>query len=240
MDRRVAVVGLGLGAVGCLGIALAGFFALLFLLLPVIRMWSGVGHVIKGSNAYVGSVFSQGGTPSWDQSAVTAVTNTWLHDETRAVNYDCARAHGRPCVSVPFVQAIMMQESHGDPYATSDAGALGLMQVEPSHFTAAENPLEPYRNLLVGVGFLDELDAIFQGNLPLVAAGYNAGAGTPEQWEAEFGTANWTLLATEPVVQTFSGGQTFAYVDYVMQYYAAFQPPSKTKPLTGSYLPKHR
>ncbi len=169
-----------------------------------------------------------------------AVTQTWLHDETRAVDFYCARARGRPCVSVPFVQAIMMQESGGDPYAVSSAGALGLMQVEPSHFTPNENPLEPYTNILVGVGFLDQLDAIFNGNLPLVAAGYNAGPGIPEEWEGEFHTSSWSLLATEPVVQMYASGQTFEYVNYVMQCYAAFSPPPKPpKALTGSYLPGH-
>ena len=110
--------------------------------------------------------------------------------------------------------------------AGSPAGAVRLMQVEPSHFIADQNPLEHYTNVLVGVGFLNQLDAIFHGNLTLVAAGYNAGPGIPEAWEAEFGTSNWGALETKPAVELFSDGQTFDYVSYVMQYHAAFEAPS--------------
>jgi len=175
--------------------------------------------------------------PSMDGSAVQLVTGYWLTDETNAVDYYCARTRGRPCVTVAFVQAVMMQESGGIVTASSSAGALGLMQVEPSHFAPGQSPFDPVTNIMVGVSYLDQLDAIFGGNLPLVAAGYNAGPGAVQTWEQEYGTSNWTTLSAQPGVQSYScsmavvsadegicpgGGQTYDYVQYVMAYFNTF------------------
>jgi len=177
-----------------------------------------VGCVVSGS-----CVTSPGPTaPSMDESAVQLVTGYWLTDETNAVDYYCALARGRPCVTVAFVQAVMMQESGGAVTASSSAGAQGLMQVEPSHFALGQDPLDPVTNIMVGVSYLDQLDAIFNGNLPLVAAGYNAGPNAVETWEVEYATSSWSALAAQPDVESYSGGQTFEYVSYVMAYFAVF------------------
>jgi soluble lytic murein transglycosylase-like protein len=126
------------------------------------------------------------------------------------------------CVSVPFVQAVMMQESGGNPWTASSAGALGLMQVMPSHVSKGQDALDPATHILAGVEYLDALDRAFQGNLPLVAAGYNAGGGAVAAWAKELGTSAWPVLAQSPVVQAYADGQTYAYVSYVMGYYAYF------------------
>ncbi|MCL6595828.1 MAG: transglycosylase SLT domain-containing protein [Firmicutes bacterium] len=162
-------------------------------------------------------------TPAWSGAGAQAVAVTWLPLETQVVDYYCARQ--QPCVDVAFVQAVMMQESGGDPVAVSASGALGLMQVEPSHFSAGQNPLDPLTNLMAGVGYLDSLDAMFHGDLPLVAAGYNAGPGAPEQWVSMYGTSDWSVLSQEPVVESWGANQgitTAQYVDDVMAYYGEF------------------
>ena len=131
----------------------------------------------------------------------------------------------------------MLQESGGNPLALSSAGAFGLMQVEPSHFRPGQNPLDPLTNIMVGVGFLDRLDAMFGGNLPLVAAAYNAGPTAVEDWVSMFDVANWPALSAEPEVQAWSEGQTVAYVTFVLADYERLRG-SKVRWLSPAYLPR--
>lgn len=239
-----------------IGWAVAGFLALMLVLAPVLmalNVVNSAGHVVTktltdlaNGIGTVGCVLSGvcdatpgASAPSMDATAVELVTAHWLAQETAAVNYYCARARGRPCVNVAFVQAVMMQESGGDVLAGSSAGALGLMQVEPSHFTAGQNPFDAATNIMVGVGFLDELDAVFGGNLPLVAAGYNAGPGAPEDWIATFHTSNWSVLSLEPEVQSWGANQgttTEEYVNYVMAYYTQFSLAAASRAAPGGGL----
>lgn len=225
-----------------IGWAVAGFLALLLVLAPVLmalNVVNGAGRVVTKTLADlekgIGSIgcivngtcdaTPGASAPSMDATAAELVTTQWLPQETAAVSYYCARVRGRPCVNVAFVQAIMMQESGGDVLAGSSAGAEGLMQVEPSHFAPGQNPFDPATNIMVGVGFLDQLDAEFGGNLPLVAAGYNAGPGAPEDWITTFHTSNWSVLSQEPEVQSWGANQgttTEEYVNYVMAYYTQF------------------
>ena len=138
-------------------------------------------------------------------------------------------------VNVAFVQAVMRQESDGWLQAISSAGAMGLMQTTLGKYhlsnlgfgtsqeqLLAQDPFNPEANINVGVQFLDYLYQMFGGNLPLVAAGYNAGPGVPLQWEQTYHTSNWAVLSQEPAVRAFANGQTYNYVNAVMKYYAEF------------------
>ncbi len=77
-----------------------------------------------------------------------------------------------------LVQAVVEAESGGDPSATSDKGAMGLMQLMPQ--TAQDmgltNPYDPTQNLEGGSRYLRSMIDKF-GNLPLAIAAYNAGPG---------------------------------------------------------------
>jgi soluble lytic murein transglycosylase-like protein len=55
-----------------------------------------------------------------------------------------------------LVATIIQIESCGDPDALSVAGAQGLMQVMPQHFSNDENPLDPDTNAQRGLGVLTE------------------------------------------------------------------------------------
>lgn len=54
------------------------------------------------------------------------------------------------------IAAIMTNESHGDQTAQSDAGALGLMQVMPFHFTSGQNGMDPQTNITTGAQILQD------------------------------------------------------------------------------------
>lgn len=75
----------------------------------------------------------------------------------------------------PNMAATVMQiESCGDPLAKSPAGAMGLFQVMPYHFTQTEQPYLPHTNARRGLAYLREsMDTFYDPRS--VFAGYNGG-----------------------------------------------------------------
>jgi soluble lytic murein transglycosylase-like protein len=74
-----------------------------------------------------------------------------------------------------LVATVMQIESCGDPRALSSAGAMGLFQVMPFHFSATDDPWDPNTNAARGLDYLRRsLDAA-GGNPGLALAGYNGG-----------------------------------------------------------------
>lgn len=99
-----------------------------------------------------------------------------------------------------MVLAIARRESEFDPGVVSGAGALGLMQVMPAtgrlvaddlgvgatHTTA--RMLDDWRyNAQLGASYLATLAGEFDGNVVMMAAGYNAGPGRPARWMELYG-----------------------------------------------------
>ncbi len=79
-----------------------------------------------------------------------------------------------------FVRAIIKVESDFDPTALSVAGAQGLMQLMPetgSHMLVTD-PWDPRENIFGGCRYLRVLANMFNGDLDLTIAAYNAGEGS--------------------------------------------------------------
>jgi soluble lytic murein transglycosylase-like protein len=76
-----------------------------------------------------------------------------------------------------LIRAVIKIESNFDPRALSPANAHGLMQLIPE--TAARMMVtdiyDPRQNIMGGVRYLRVLANLFNGNLELTLAGYNAG-----------------------------------------------------------------
>ncbi len=85
-----------------------------------------------------------------------------------------SRTHG---VDVALVHAVISAESGYNPGAVSRAGARGIMQLMPG--TAArfgvQNIMDPTENIQGGVRYLRQLMTLFNGNMELAVAAYNAG-----------------------------------------------------------------
>jgi soluble lytic murein transglycosylase-like protein len=83
----------------------------------------------------------------------------------------------------------MQIESCGDPRAFSPAGAMGLFQVMPGHFSASDDPYSPDTNAARGLAYLKRSLAAAKGDARLALAGYNGGIGVigrPESsWRLE-------------------------------------------------------
>ena len=85
-----------------------------------------------------------------------------------------ARTHG---VEPALVQAVITAESGFNPNAVSRAGASGLMQLMPdtARRYGVRNIFDPSENIHGGVKYLKDLLGMFNGDLKLALAGYNAG-----------------------------------------------------------------
>lgn len=85
-----------------------------------------------------------------------------------------SKAHG---VDEALVHAVITAESGYNPRALSKAGARGLMQLMPD--TAARYGVrdihDPWENINGGVRYLRDLITMFNGNIELAVAAYNAG-----------------------------------------------------------------
>ena len=80
--------------------------------------------------------------------------------------------------------AVIRAESNFDPRAVSPRNAQGLMQLIPetSQRFKVKKPFDIVQNLRGGLAYLRWLLAYFEGNVPLVAAAYNAGEKTVDRY----------------------------------------------------------
>ena len=114
-------------------------------------------------------------------------------------------------VDPALIHAVIAAESNYDPKARSHKGAVGLMQVMPGtarrYGVAAKELGTPERNIATGTRYLAELIALFEGNLELALAAYNAG--------------ETTVMRYGRKIPPFA--ETLAYVPRVLRMYDALR-----------------
>lgn len=122
----------------------------------------------------------------------------WAEEEARAREAQAERRLEQSLATLPFsatvreaanrysvdpalVHAVIFAESAYNPLAVSDKGAIGLMQVMPdtgARYGVKEKDLRnPVRNVHAGTRYLADLLELFEGDVELALAGYNAGEG---------------------------------------------------------------
>jgi soluble lytic murein transglycosylase-like protein len=124
----------------------------------------------------------------------------------RAIVESAARSHG---VDTALVHAVITAESGYNPSALSPKGASGLMQLMPdtARRYGVRNIWDPVENVHGGVRYLKDLLAMFNGNMELALAGYNAGE-------------NAVIRAGHRIPPY---AETVAYVPKVIDYYRKFR-----------------
>ncbi len=95
-----------------------------------------------------------------------------------------AEVAARHSLEPALIKAVIRAESNFDPHAISHKGAQGLMQLMPT--TAARygvaDPFEPRANVEAGVRHLKMLLGLYDGDLRLALAAYNAGQPAVERY----------------------------------------------------------
>jgi soluble lytic murein transglycosylase-like protein len=112
-------------------------------------------------------------------SASRPSQTTWMPTEADIRRYQgiveaASKNHG---VDTALVHAVISAESGYNPNALSRKGASGLMQLMPdtARRYGVQNIFDPSENVHGGVRYLKDLLAMFNGDMRLALAGYNAG-----------------------------------------------------------------
>jgi soluble lytic murein transglycosylase len=127
----------------------------------------------------------------------------------------------------PLAHGISRQESSFDPYAISHAGARGMMQLMPG--TAREQAgkmgmsydsqrllTDPTYNISLGSAYFDRMLNIWNGNVPLAVASYNAGSGNAGKWVRYYGDPRSGVDVLK-WVEAIPFSETKAYVQRVIE-----------------------
>ena len=154
-----------------------------------------------------------------------------------------------------LAHGISRQESSFDPYAVSHAGARGMMQLMTG--TAREQAgkmgvgydsyrliSDPSYNVMIGSSYFRRMLNIWNGNVPLAVASYNAGSGNVAKWVRQYGDPRGQVDVLK-WIEAIPYSETRAYVQRVIENSVVYdslrsQPPQQTAVHVSRYLGKDR
>ena len=126
-----------------------------------------------------------------------------------------------------LANGISRQESSFDPYAVSHAGARGMMQLMTG--TAREQAgkmgigydgyrliSDPNYNVMIGSSYFRRMLNIWNGNVPLAVASYNAGSGNVGKWVRQYGDPRGQVDVLK-WIEAIPYVETKAYVQRVIE-----------------------
>jgi soluble lytic murein transglycosylase len=154
-----------------------------------------------------------------------------------------------------LAHGISRQESSFDPYALSHAGARGMMQLMPG--TAREQAgkmglgydgyrliSDPAYNVSIGSAYFQRMLNIWDGNVPLAVASYNAGSGNVGKWVRAYGDPRGKVDVVK-WIEAIPFAETRGYVQRVIENTVVYdsmrgQQPQRTALHVSRYLGKDR
>ena len=133
-------------------------------------------------------------------------------DDTKKTNSlpfhrEVLEAADKTALAPELIHAIITVESKHNPKAVSKKGAYGLMQLMPA--TAKRFGLyglktaSHQQNIMVGARYLKELIVLFDGNLELALAAYNAGPATIKKYHNQIPPFQETKLYVPKVLKWY-------------------------------------
>ncbi len=146
----------------------------------------GVVHFANRPNAGA-KVYLKGSAPAGVSAARSGVAPFAPQDRdpSRYTRFDEPIRQAAALYQIPesLVRAVIKVESDYDPRAVSSSGARGLMQLMPetAERMQVKDINDPRDNIFGGVRYLRVLANMFNGDLELTVAGYNAGEGAVVQ-----------------------------------------------------------
>jgi soluble lytic murein transglycosylase len=154
-----------------------------------------------------------------------------------------------------LAHGISRQESSFDPYAVSHAGARGMMQLMTA--TAREQAgkigigydgyrliSDPSYNVMIGSSYFQRMLNIWDGNIPLAVASYNAGSGNVGKWVRRYGDPRGQVDVLK-WIEAIPYTETRAYVQRVIENSVVYDSIRSTQPQqtaihVSRYLGKNR
>ena len=154
-----------------------------------------------------------------------------------------------------LANGISRQESSFDPYALSHAGARGMMQLMPG--TAREQAgkmgigydgyrliTDPGYNVSIGSAYFQRMLNIWDGNVPLAVASYNAGSGNAGKWVRRYGDPRGNVDVVS-WIEAIPYDETRGYVQRVIENTVVYDSmrgaqPQQTAVHVSRYLGKDR
>lgn len=154
-----------------------------------------------------------------------------------------------------LANGISRQESSFDPYALSHAGARGMMQLMPG--TAREQAgkmgigydgyrliTDPSYNVSIGSAYFQRMLNIWDGNVPLAVASYNAGSGNAGKWVRRYGDPRGNVDVVS-WIEAIPYDETRGYVQRVIENTVVYDSmrsaqPQQTAVHVSRYLGKDR
>ncbi len=131
------------------------------------------------------------------------------HRTYKLYNKHIVKVAKRFAIDPALLHAVILAESRYNPGAISPSGAIGLMQLMPD--TAARynvsDALDPSENIRGGAQYLRDLLKLFDGDLELAIAAFNAGEGA--------------VIRNGRKIPPYR--ETVAYVPKVMSFYRKYQ-----------------
>lgn len=156
-------------------------------------------------------------------------------------------------VSQRLALAIARRESEFDKKVVSPAGARGLMQLMPAtaksmarktglEYSSSRLLSDGGYNAQLGSAYLAQLIEEFGPNIPLIAAGYNAGPGRPRQWVERFGDPRQSRVDVVDWIEHVPFRETRNYIMRVFESVLVYDQRLKgrTAPLRPTTLLKAR
>ena len=139
-----------------------------------------------------------------------------------------------------LAHGISRQESSFDPYAVSHAGARGMMQLMTA--TAREQAgkmgigydgyrliSDPSYNVMIGSSYFQRMLNIWDGNIPLAVASYNAGSGNVGKWVRRYGDPRGQVDVLK-WIEAIPFTETRAYVQRVIENSVVYDSIRSTRP----------